>query len=539
MAKTNCRLKVMKLLLIVAATVFALSLVGHTSAQDGAPAPLTPQEKRGKQIYLKGVSPSGKEMTALLASADVEVPASTLACAGCHGLDGQGKPEGGIRPSNIVWEALTKPYGVTHADGRKHPPYTEGALGLAIALGIDPAGNKLLAAMPRYRMTREDMADLTAYLKRLGKDSDPGITETTVKVGTILPTRGPLAEMGKDVKAMLTAYFDSINEKGGIYNRKIKLCVAETADGETPASEALKRFIGAEQVFALVSPFMPGADEELCSLAEHQEVPLIGPLTLSPRSGFPINRHAFYLFSGLSEQSRALVVFAKQRLTNPKPRVAVIYFESDMARQAATAIKEQCNKAGWGSATMVKYSHWEFDALRMATELKQEGTDAVFFIGAGAEAKAILRVADQMGWTPDVFIPAGPSARDLFEAPASFKDKLFLSFPTLPSDMTRAGTTLYTALADKHHLPARHPAAQLSALSAARVLTEALTRAGRDLSREKLINTLEGFYQFDTGLTPPISYGPNRRVGALGAYVVSVDLEKRAFVPASAWIIPD
>ena len=539
MENTNCRLKAIKLLLIVAATVFALSLVGRSSAQGGAPSQLTPEEKRGKQIYLKGVSPSGKEMTALLTSADVEVPASTLACAGCHGLNGQGKPEGGIRPSNIVWESLTKPYGVTHADGRKHPPYTEGALGLAVALGVDPAGNRLLAAMPRYRISREDMADLTAYLKRLGKDSDPGVTETTVKVGTILPTRGPLAEMGKDVKAMLLAYFDSINEKGGIYNRQIELCVAETGDGETPASESLKRFIGADQVFALVSPFLPGADEELRALAEHQEVPLIGPLTLSPRAGFPINRHAFYLFSGLSEQSRALVIFAKQKLAQSRPRVAVIHFESDTAAQAATAIKEQCNKAGWGSATTIKYSHWDFDTIRMVRKLKEEGADALFFIGAGAEAKAILRAADQMQWAPQVFIPAGPAARDLFDAPASFKDKLFISFPTLPSDLTRAGTALYTALADKHNLEARHPAAQLSALSAARVLTEALTRAGRDLSREKLVSTLEGFYQFDTGLTPPISYGPNRRIGALGAYVVSVDLEKRSFVPASAWIIPD
>ena len=65
---------------------------------------------------------------------------------------------------------------------------------------------------------------------------------------------------------------------------------------------------------------------------------------------------------------------------------------------------------------------------------------------------------------------------------------------------------------------------------------EALIRAGRDLSREKLVTTLEGLYDFDTGLMPPLTYGPNRRIGAQGAYVVTIDPEKRQSTPASGWI---
>ena len=61
---------------------------------------------------------------------------------------------------------------------------------------------------------------------------------------------------------------------------------------------------------------------------------------------------------------------------------------------------------------------------------------------------------------------------------------------------------------------------------------------GKTISRDKLITVLEGFYQFQTGLTPPLTYGPNRRVGALGSYIVMVDLEQRRLVPASGWIVP-
>jgi ABC-type branched-subunit amino acid transport system substrate-binding protein len=79
-------------------------------------------------------------------------------------------------------------------------------------------------------------------------------------------------------------------------------------------------------------------------------------------------------------------------------------------------------------------------------------------------------------------------------------------------------------------------AAQISAYSAAKILVEALKRAGKDVSREKLIQILEGFYDYSSGLTPPITFGPNRRVGAMGAYVVTVNLKEKQFLPASGWV---
>jgi hypothetical protein len=59
---------------------------------------------------------------------------------------------------------------------------------------------------------------------------------------------------------------------------------------------------------------------------------------------------------------------------------------------------------------------------------------------------------------------------------------------------------------------------------------------GKDLSREKLIQVLEGLYEYRTGLIPAISYGPNRRVGAMGAYVITVDLKTKQLIPVSGWI---
>ena len=91
-------------------------------------------------------------------------------------------------------------------------------------------------------------------------------------------------------------------------------------------------------------------------------------------------------------------------------------------------------------------------------------------------------------------------------------------------------------LGEKYKLPQKHLAAQVSAYSSAKILIEGLKRVGKDLSRERLVQALEGFYNYPTGLTPPITYGPNRRIGASGAYIVMVDLKEKKFVPVSGWV---
>ena len=78
----------------------------------------------------------------------------------------------------------------------------------------------------------------------------------------------------------------------------------------------------------------------------------------------------------------------------------------------------------------------------------------------------------------------------------------------------------------------------MAALAAARLLTEALQRTGHDLSRQKLVKALESLRGFSTGLMPPATYTASRRIGVIGAHVVTVDLEAGAGVPKSVWVEP-
>ena len=82
-----------------------------------------------------------------------------------------------------------------------------------------------------------------------------------------------------------------------------------------------------------------------------------------------------------------------------------------------------------------------------------------------------------------------------------------------------------------HNLSSDHRLVQISAYCAAKILVEALARAGKNVTREKLIQTLEQMRDFRTGLLPGITFGANRRVGSFEAEIVCVDLTSHSFQP--------
>ncbi|HEV3469533.1 MAG TPA: ABC transporter substrate-binding protein, partial [Pyrinomonadaceae bacterium] len=203
-------------------------------------------------------------------------------------------------------------------------------------------------------------------------------------------------------------------------------------------------------------------------------------------------------------------------------------------------LEDQAKRAGLGRVTRHAHRREGFDAARLSAELKAAGAGVVFFLGGGAQAAALLRAATFDGWTPHVLALGLFTAADLPAAVTpAFKDRVFVAFPTVPSDVTAEGMAEFRALHAKHKFAARHTASQLAAFAAAKTFVEALKRAGQDLSRERLIAALEGLYDFETGVAPRLTFGPNRRVGAAGAYVVTVDPEKKEYAPAGGWVKAD
>lgn len=495
---------------------------------------LSPAEQRGQEIYLKGTSPSGSKLSAFVTSDGIEIPGSALACAGCHGRNGLGSSEAGVTPSPLTWASLTRPYVVTSASGRKHPAYDEARLKRAITMGLDPAGNRLQDAMPRFRMALQDMDDLIAYMKRMGSHFDPGVTQSSIVVGSLIPAGGQRADIGAAVRSVIEAYVAELNQQGGVFGRKLEL---QFVDSDRQSD--LKALAASRRVFALVSPVTAGADKDVLAMFEADEMPVVGPISLLPDDSPAVKRHVFYLFSPLPDQVRTLFTYGMQSLKGLFTRIAVVSPDTPLTAQLPAVVEAQCKKLGLKLVAKRLYREDQFDAAQIADQLRAAEPDCVFSFGSSKQQVELTDQLDKLHWTPNLMLLGSLAGKEMFDFAPAFNHKVFAAYPTLPSDRSAEGLNKFLALARKYKFAAGHLAVQLSAYCAAEVLVQGLKLAGRDLTRDGLINGLETLYDFNTGLIPRLTYGQNRHIGALGAYIVTVDSEKKQLIPVSGWLMPN
>jgi ABC-type branched-subunit amino acid transport system substrate-binding protein len=485
---------------------------------------LTDQQRRGKQLYILGTSPSGRPVGAFFGASREAVPAALVPCANCHGRDGRGRPEGGIEPPDLTWAALTRPL----ATGRRgRPAYTAALVGRAVTEGLDPTGKRLGDGMPRYRLAPDDLADLVAYLHALGTEIDPGITPTSLTLGTLLPPKRTAPALREAIARTQQAFVEDLNRRGGIYNRALRLECEDLPEAAEGAAQAVATFLRRRQVFALLAPYIAGQDQAVARAANDEAVPLLGPFTVLPPADFSPNRHVFHIHSGLEGQARALAgtAMSQGRATAP----AIVRGDDATAARATEAVAEQWARGNWPAPEQIVLRTGAGEAClpRIVEHLAKRRTDVLVYLGPPALLHPLGVQADKAAWRPRVYLPGALAGGRAFDLPLSFANRVFLALPYLAEDVSREGQDEYDRLHAQGGLPRQHLATQLAVLAAAKALEEGLRRCGRDVSRARLVAELERLDDFSTGYSRPLTFGPNRRVGSWGAYMFRADLAGR------------
>jgi hypothetical protein len=453
---------------------------------------------RGRQIYLKGESLSGTPIVAELAGGPA--PGSIVPCGSCHGKDGTGSAEGGVTATSIRWNDLIRPYEVSSPSRRRHGAYTEELFRRALADGIDPAGNRLDPAMPRFRMSAADASDLIEWLKQIGEATDGGVTSDSIVIGTLLSSD----EVGSSSAAMrevLTAYFAQINQSGGIYGRRIDFRATSLGDGHASRIRMAQEFVDREGPFALVATVVSGFEREIGDLLKRKEIPLMGAYTPRPVIEDPPNPEVFYLDGGLRGQAEALARFATEQFGQGTRQVRIIASADEIYRDAAAAASSVFEQHGW------KQTNEAFaDPLLILSPLSSLGD--------------LLNAAQAQ-----ILLPSLLANADVLSSRAGREKRLYLAYATLPSDYEAEAVKEYEELAQSAGLPKNFLASQLLALASARLLVEGLERCGRDVSRARLLDVFDNLWEFHTGFTAPVSFGMNRRVGFSGSHIATAGQE--------------
>lgn len=478
---------------------------------------LTAAELAGKRLYREGLSSSDAQVSARVGAADMLVPASVVPCGSCHGADGLGRAEGGVRPPALSWQRLAMGQGLRTVNGRDYPAYTEASLARAIQEGRDPAGNRLDPAMPRFVLSMADQRNLNAYLKRLADDRDPGLEERTLRLGTLLPGEGANAASARVVAAVLKDRIAQLNQQGGIHGRQLQLITVDPGPSLASAEQALSTLLEKEQVFALIAPLAPALEPVLAARLEQARVPLIGAApTLSASA------QMFDPLPGLDDQLLSLADYAQANLALRQAGTRIVYADAEQAN-LAEHLGQQLLQRGWS----------EVEAQPL-TEQAPEG-QAIFFLGKAEDFARLTAQLQQVGRTPYLFASSSQVSSQLPQVPDAWSRRVFLAYPFVPGDWTASGRRAMSEMRSRQGLDGYQGVLQVSTWCSVQLLGDALKRAGRDVSREKFIQALEDLHDVQTGLTPPLSFGPGRRQGLAGAHVVTLEMPGPVFYPVAAY----
>jgi hypothetical protein len=236
----------------------------------------------------------------------------------------------------------------------------------------------------------------------------------------------------------------------------------------------------------------------------------------------------------LAGQGEALARFATQRPELKHSAALLVQREGDDAIGIATeTIRKRLIAAGWPAprdVVLTENSTPDWSAL-----LRGGSVNAVFWFAPARGLDQLYRAATSAGSSPFLFAPNVLAGPELLAAPPDFAGRIFCSFPTLPSDQTSAGRSEFLKLAGE--APPSDAGFSRMALSSAKLLVRGLQQAGKEVSREKLVEILEALYDYNTEQTPAVTFTQNRRIGAAGVHVVGIDLQRKSVVLPSTWVL--
>jgi ABC-type branched-subunit amino acid transport system substrate-binding protein len=509
----------------------------------GAPAesfawddPLTPVERLGRTIYYQGRMDTGEELRVSLAGSDDSLSATLFRCVQCHGVWGQGTEEGGLRVPPLTPAFLTRPHASLQT-GQHRGAYTDQTLIRAITQGVDVSGVPLHSGMPRYRFNEQQAGAVVSYLKKIGteEDSDPGVTADTITVGAALPLSGTLAGIGQDAQSVMEGYFRGLNEHGGVYGRHIRLIVEDAGNNPAQLEAATTRLIKTGQVFALVGSFEFGEAASTLSLLERAQVPLVGPLALSPQPSDPPNPFVFYTLAGFDIQYRVLLDFLVSHVRSTmgvaRPRVAVIQPKNTAI---LNAVLTPSQRKAMDIVMEHEYVRGSFDRVAVGEQLHKRSIDAVVFIGDGEDFLAIGQELDRRHLRPLLLASAGMVGHWAVAIPPSVIAKVFLASTLQPP--TQQDHDHLQTFAGQHQL--HNLGFARMAQGAAFLLGDVLMRMGRRVNRSLLVEELERFREVDTGAGFMITYGRQQRIGSSRARIFTITRYAPHFIPVTEWIAP-
>ena len=336
-----------------------------------------------------------------------------------------------------------------------------------------------------------------------------GVTQDRIRLGQAAVFSGPAAQLGIQMRNGIKAYFDHVNDKGGVHGRRLELVTEDDFYEASRAPAATRKLIEEHRVFALLGYVGTPTGVVHLPVATQAKVPLVGMFTGAEALRVPFNRYVFHVRASYYDETEAIV---EQVMSTGGKNIAVFYqddayglaglkgVEIAMARRnmkiSALGTVERNTVKVEGAVKSIHAA--KPDAVVMVSaytscaefirQMKRAGSGATFynvsFVGSQALADALGKEGPGVAISQVVPFPWGTAV------------------PVVREYQQLAGKAGYTD----------YNFSAIEGFLVAKVMVEGLRRAGRDLTRERFIDAMEkldvdlgGFY---------VTYSPKSHTGS-------------------------
>src|SRR5579864_685794 len=170
------------------------------------------------------------------------------------------------------------------------------------------------------------------------KTYDTGATDTEIKIGNIMPYSGPASAYGVIGKAE-AAYFNKVNEEGGINGRKIKFISYDDAYSPPKAVEQVRKLVEGDEVLVVFNPLGTPSNTAIQKYLNGKKVPQLFVATGATKWGDP--QHFPWTMGWQPTYQAEGRIYAKYLLQNkPDAKVAVIYQNDDYGKDYLKGFKD-------------------------------------------------------------------------------------------------------------------------------------------------------------------------------------------------------
>jgi ABC-type branched-subunit amino acid transport system substrate-binding protein len=341
------------------------------------------------------------------------------------------------------------------------------------------------------------------------KKYGPGASDTEIKIGQTMPYSGPASAYGTIGKAS-AAYFNMVNEQGGINGRKLNFISLD--DGYSPPRtvEQTRKLIEEEQVLFLFGPLGTPTNSAIHKYVNAKGVPHVFLNTGATKWGDPKN-FPWTIGWNLSYQNEAQI-YAKYILdTKRDAKIAVLYQNDDYGKDYLKGLKDGLgDKAAKLIVAEASYEVTDTTIDSQIVSLQASGADTFVNITTPKFAAQAIRKVHDIGWKPLHIINNVSASVGSVLTPAGLDKSIglitawFYKDPVDPQWKNDPAMKEYLAWLKKYY-PEGNPADifNLVGYVQAQVLVQLLKQCGDNLTRESVMKQVTSIKDLQPGLLLP------------------------------------